>query len=122
MNVHPELARKDYPEHVADKLRLTVGEASQAIIRLVNHNMARAISIVSVERGRDPREYTLFSFGGAGPLHACDLAEEMSITRVMRAASPWTILGIRSPDGGSSEDVFDSGNEHKSSITGQDVS
>jgi N-methylhydantoinase A len=67
MKMYPELARKAISEHVAEKLGLTVKEASHAIIRLVNHNMARAISIVSVERGRDPREYTLFSFGGAGP-------------------------------------------------------
>jgi len=88
MSVHPELAMKAILEHVAEKLALTASEASHAIIRLVNHNMARAISIVSVERGRDPREYTLVSFGGAGPLHACDLAEEMSIRKVIVPLHP----------------------------------
>jgi N-methylhydantoinase A len=56
---------------------------SQGILRLANATMARAMAMVSVERGRDPRDFTLFAFGGAGPAHACDLAEEMEITEVV---------------------------------------
>ena len=57
-------------------------ETASGVVRLVNDAMARAISIVSVERGLDPRDFTLFAFGGAGPLHACDLAEDLGISRI----------------------------------------
>ncbi len=57
-----------------------------ADIRLVNNNMARAISIVSWERGRDPRDFAMVSFGGAGPVHACDLAEELGIRAIIAPA------------------------------------
>ena len=53
------------------------------VIEVVNANMARALRVVSVERGIDPRGLTLVAFGGAGPLHACALAEELGIERVL---------------------------------------
>jgi N-methylhydantoinase A len=53
------------------------------VIEVVNANMARALRVVSVERGIDPRRLTLVAFGGAGPLHACALAEELGIERVL---------------------------------------
>lgn len=53
------------------------------ILTLVNDSMAHAISIVSTERSRDPRKFTLLAFGGAGPLHACDLAENLGIHRIV---------------------------------------
>jgi N-methylhydantoinase A len=69
------------------KLADAMGESSEniakGILRLVNDTMARAISIVSVERGRDPRDFTLFAFGGAGPAHSCDLSEELGIRDVV---------------------------------------
>ncbi len=52
------------------------------ILAIVNHDMSHAISIVSTERSRDPRRFTLIAFGGAGPLHACDLAEGLGIGKV----------------------------------------
>ncbi len=58
-------------------------EAAKGVLRLVNDSMAKAISIVSVERGRDPREFTMLAFGGAGPIHACDLADEMGIRNIV---------------------------------------
>ena len=61
-----------------DELSVATG-----IIRLVNNDMARAISMVTVERGRDPRDFVMVAFGGAGPLQACDLAEEMGISEVL---------------------------------------
>ena len=60
-----------------------VTELAKGVIRLVNDSMAKAISIVSVERGRDPREFTMVAFGGAGPLHSCDLADEMGIREII---------------------------------------
>jgi N-methylhydantoinase A len=88
MELHPELAEKAISKDIAKKLGISALEASLDIIRVVNHNMAKAISIVTVERGRDPRDYTMMAFGGAGPLHGCDLAEEMSITRVIVPPHP----------------------------------
>ena len=60
-----------------------VADLAKGVIRLVNDGMAKAISIVSVERGRDPREFTMVAFGGAGPIHACDLADEMGIKEII---------------------------------------
>ena len=57
--------------------------AAAAVIRVANHNMERAVRVVSVERGHDPREFALVAFGGAGPLHACDLADALRIPRVV---------------------------------------
>lgn len=62
---------------------LSATEAAEGVVRLVNDSMSKAISIVSTERGRDPRSSALISFGGAGPLHACDLADELEIRDVV---------------------------------------
>jgi N-methylhydantoinase A len=88
MELHPDLSKKAVSEQISEKLGISIKEASTNIIRIVNHEMARAISIVSVERGRDPRDYALIAFGGAGPLHSCDLAEEMSISKVIVPVHP----------------------------------
>jgi N-methylhydantoinase A len=68
---------------IAERLGMNLKETAEGIIKLVNLNMAKAIMTVSLERGRDPREYTLIAFGGAGPIHCCDLAEELEINRIM---------------------------------------
>ncbi len=60
-----------------------VEDAAKGVVRLVDHAMAGAISIVSVERGRDPRDFVLIAFGGAGPIHACDLAEELGMRSII---------------------------------------
>ncbi|HEU12718.1 MAG TPA: hydantoinase/oxoprolinase family protein, partial [Euryarchaeota archaeon] len=83
MKIYPELSWKAIEEKVAEKLSMDAVEASKGIIRIVNNAMSRAISIVSIERGRDPRDFTMFSFGGAGPLHSCDLAEEIGIREIV---------------------------------------
>ena len=62
--------------------------AAQAIIAVVNANMIRAVRVISVERGYDPADFALVAFGGAGPLHACDLAAQMGIARVLIPATP----------------------------------
>ncbi|PZC49913.1 MAG: N-methylhydantoinase A [Chloroflexi bacterium] len=61
---------------------------AQAIIEVGNANMARALRVISVERGFDPADFTLVAFGGAGPLHACDLAVELGIPTVLIPATP----------------------------------
>ncbi|TRO61079.1 hydantoinase/oxoprolinase family protein [Candidatus Bathyarchaeota archaeon] len=68
---------------IAKKLGMTLKDTAEGIIKLVNLNMSKAIMTVSVERGRDPRDYTLIAFGGAGPIHCCDLAEELEINHII---------------------------------------
>jgi N-methylhydantoinase A len=64
------------------------------IVRVVNANMARALRVVSVERGIDPRGLALVAFGGAGPLHACALAEELGIERVLVPAASGVLSAL----------------------------
>ncbi|HZQ16955.1 MAG TPA: hydantoinase/oxoprolinase family protein [Gaiellaceae bacterium] len=73
---------------------------AEGIVRVVNANMARALRVVSVERGIDPRRLALVAFGGAGPLHACALAEELGIERVLvpRASGVLSALGLAVAD------------------------
>ena len=68
--------------------RLSVETFSAGIVRVVNANMERALRVVSVERGYDPRDFALVAFGGAGGLHACELAEAMAIPTVIIPARP----------------------------------
>lgn len=70
-------------ETVAEPLGLSVPDAALGMLRVVTANMARAIRVVSVQRGYDPRDYALVPFGGAGPLHASRLARELGISTVV---------------------------------------
>src|SRR5262249_12053556 len=69
-------------------------------IAVVNAEMLRALRLVSVERGSDPRGFALIAFGGAGPLHACELAEELGVRTVLvpRAAGVLSALGLIASD------------------------
>jgi N-methylhydantoinase A len=69
-------------------LRLSADEAAAAIVRIANDRMAGAVRMVSLARGHDPRDFALFAFGGAGPLHAVALARELAIPRVLIPARP----------------------------------
>lgn len=82
MKVRSDLAEEAI-RRVARRLRLSVDEAAAGIVRLANSSMAKAMSIVSVERGRDPREFVMVAFGGAGPIHCCDIAEELGVTKAV---------------------------------------
>ena len=66
----------------------SIDSAAQAVIDVVNANMARALRVISVERGYDPANFTLVAFGGAGPLHACDLADALGIPQVLVPTAP----------------------------------
>jgi N-methylhydantoinase A len=83
-------------ERVAEPLDMTVEEAAQGILDVANANMERALRVVSVERGHDPREFGLVAFGGAGPLHATTLAAELDVPRVVvpRTAGVLSALGL----------------------------
>jgi N-methylhydantoinase A len=80
--------REAFDRRLAGPLRLSVEEAAAAVIRLGNTHMAGAIRMVSLSRGHDPRDFILFAFGGAGPLHAVALARELGIPEVMVPARP----------------------------------
>jgi N-methylhydantoinase A len=75
---------------------LTIEKFAAGVVRVVNATMEKAIRVVSIERGRDPRDYALVAFGGAGGLHACALAEALSIPNVIVPALPGALsaLGI----------------------------
>jgi len=70
------------------KVDLTLEQFAAGVIRVVNATMEKAIRVVSIERGYDPRDFALVAFGGAGGLHACELAEALSIPRVIVPAMP----------------------------------
>lgn len=68
---------------IADRLDVGLHEAAAGIIRIANEHMARALRVISVQRGIDPRPMTLVSFGGAGGLHVCALAEALGMRQAM---------------------------------------
>jgi N-methylhydantoinase A len=73
---------------LAERLGLDLLATAQGVISVVTANMARAIRVISVQRGHDPRDYTLVAFGGAGPLHAARLAKELEIRRILVPRNP----------------------------------
>ncbi|GHE02000.1 hydantoinase [Defluviimonas sp. 20V17] len=83
-----ETVARIFDETLGARLGLSAIEAAEAVIRLANIKMAGAIRMVSVSLGADPRDFALFAFGGAGPLHACALARELGIPRVLIPARP----------------------------------
>ena len=87
-------------ERALERLGMDAPEAAEGVIRVVDANMAQALRVVSVERGIDPRGLALVAFGGAGPLHACSLAEEVGIERVLvpRASGVLSALGLAVAD------------------------
>ena len=87
MHLYPELAEKALAE-IGVRLGLSVEDTAISVLRLINTHMGRAIELVSVDRGRDPRDFTLVAFGGAGPMHACDLAEEVGVTQIVVPTDP----------------------------------
>jgi N-methylhydantoinase A len=72
----------------------TPEQAARGVIRIANATMERAIRRISIERGHDPRDFTLLAFGGAGPLHACDLAAALGIPRVLVPHHPGVLSAL----------------------------
>jgi len=87
-------------EHLAEPLGIDARAAAAAVVDVVNHAMAEALKIVSVQRGHDPREFTLAAFGGAGPLHAAALAGELGIAEIICPPVPgaFSALGLIGTD------------------------
>ena len=79
---------------LGESLSLNPEETALGVIRIVNITMERALRRVSLERGYDPRSYALVPFGGAGPLHACDLAEALGIKRILLPRHPGVLSAL----------------------------
>ncbi|NHI92813.1 MAG: hydantoinase/oxoprolinase family protein [Candidatus Lokiarchaeota archaeon] len=90
-----ELARKAI-KPLASKLGLSLFETALGIRHILNNNMAHAIRKLTIERGRDPRDYLLIPFGGAGPTHATDIACELNISGIFIPPFPgiWSARGL----------------------------
>jgi N-methylhydantoinase A len=84
MRLRPALAEQAVQDHLATPLGMSVLQAAAGVYRIVNANMAGATRLVSVAKGYDPRDFALLAFGGAGPLHAVALAEELDM--------PWVVV------------------------------
>ena len=93
-------AERALREQVAEPLGQSIEQAAAGIIAIVNNAMAEALRMVSVERGHDPRDFALVAFGGAGPLHACALAEELDVPEVIVPPIPgaFSALGLVGAD------------------------
>ena len=99
MQLHPQ--RVDKPmEQLARSLGLSPAAAAEGIITVVNAVMERAMRVISIEKGHDPRDFTMVCFGGAGGLHAVELAEALSIPRVLvpKDAGVFSALGMAVAD------------------------
>ncbi|MES2664676.1 MAG: hydantoinase/oxoprolinase family protein [Pseudomonadota bacterium] len=83
-----EAARAAMADQIAGPLGLSVEAAAEAVIRIANTHMAGAVRMVSISMGADPRDFALFAFGGAGPLHAVALARELAVPKVLVPARP----------------------------------
>ena len=88
MPIRADLARKVIEERVAAPIGLSLEEAAQGVLTILNENLIQAIRVISIERGFDPRNFTLVAFGGAGPLLASALARELGIATVMVPPHP----------------------------------
>jgi N-methylhydantoinase A len=95
MALDVEVAASVIDREVAMPLGLDRAAAARGILSILDHNMVGAVRIVSIERGHDPRDFTLVAFGGAGPLHGCSLATLLGITRVLVPPAP----GVLCADG-----------------------
>lgn len=94
LTLDPQLAHAAIRERIAEPMGYSVEQAALGIHRVVNAQMAEGIRLMSINRGIDPREYALVALGGAGPLHACALAEELYMTRVVIPSRPGVLSAI----------------------------
>ena len=87
MRLYPDRAARALGS-IAQAMKTTQLKAARGVIRVVNANMERAIRVITVERGYDPRDFALLAFGGAGPMHAAELALDLGIRRIVMPRNP----------------------------------
>jgi N-methylhydantoinase A/oxoprolinase/acetone carboxylase beta subunit len=99
MEIFPERSRKAL-ENLAKKINKSLVETAEGIIEIANASMEKAIRVISIERGFDPRNFALFSFGGAGGMHAVDIASHLKMPRVIvpKNAGVLSSLGLLMAD------------------------
>jgi N-methylhydantoinase A len=88
MQLDVEAARRAIADKIATPLNLTLEAAAEGIIRVANAAMCRAIRVLTVERGQDPRRFSLLPYGGSGPLHCGEIARELGIAEVLVPIAP----------------------------------
>jgi len=95
MKIHPERSRQVI-EKIAAQMNKSVQETAEGIIDIANATMEKAIRVISIERGFDPRKFSLYSFGGAGGMHAVDIASRLKMPRVIvpKNAGVLSALGL----------------------------
>ncbi len=94
MAIDPERAAAAIERHIAKPLGMSVQAAAEGIIRIVNANMTGALKVVSVEKGYNPKDFALVAFGGAGPLHAAALADELGCDTVLIPRNPGLLCAL----------------------------
>jgi N-methylhydantoinase A len=94
MGLDLDAAARAIKERIGDPLGLSPQDAALGIIHIIDNNMAGAIRVVSVERGHDPRDFTLLPFGGAGPLHGSALAKLLGMTSILVPPSPGVLSAL----------------------------
>jgi N-methylhydantoinase A len=99
MTIEPGLAAEAV-ERLSGQLGLSLEETAAGVVTLVNHNMANAIRSRTIQKGHDPRRFTLVAFGGAGPLHAAEVARSLGIPQVLVPVYPGltSAIGLLSTD------------------------
>jgi N-methylhydantoinase A len=100
MPIDAAAAQQVLDEQVAGPLGLSLHDAAYGVHQLANASMIRAVKAVSSQRGRDPRKFTLFAFGGSGPVHAAGIARELEIGRIVvpRAPGFFSAFGLLAAD------------------------
>jgi N-methylhydantoinase A/oxoprolinase/acetone carboxylase beta subunit len=100
MTVDPALAEQALRKHVCEPLGMDLMEAAASTVGVITHSMIQAIELNSVQKGYDPRDFTLVALGGAGGLFVCDIATEMGIPRVLVPPNPGitSALGLLATD------------------------
>ena len=94
LRLRGDLARAAVEQHIADPLGMTVDEAAAGVVEIANSAMEAAVRVALRDRGDDPRACALVAFGGAGPLHAVELAQRLAIRRVVVPPHPGTLSAL----------------------------
>ena len=94
MEMHADRARKVIEDELVPTLKVDLVRAAAGIVEIINVNMMGAVRVISVEQGVGPRDFTLVAFGGAGPLHAADVARNMGIRNVLVPPRPGLLSAL----------------------------
>ena len=94
MPIRAELARSAIAEKIAKPLGLSIEDAAEGILTILNETMVRAIRVITVEQGNDPRHFSLLAFGGAGPLLAAPLAQELGMKTIIVPPGPGLLCAL----------------------------